>query len=219
MICLLAGFVLPYIYTYRMTTIIAIQHEDWCLIAADSQTTGYELAGDCSSMGKIALNGDYLVSAAGLVRGMNLIQHALLPPKAPKVKDLNKLDKFIVNQFVPKLRQTFIKSGYDMKDDGDIAQHDNDFIIAVNGIIYFLDESYAIERMNDKLYATGTGMKLALGAAYALGIQDCDDYDEAIDILERAVKAAIRYDIYSGGRIQVALQTKDGSTFMTTLDE
>ena len=45
-----------------MTTLIAYQHEDFCLIAADSQTTGYDMANDCSPMGKIAINGKYLQS-------------------------------------------------------------------------------------------------------------------------------------------------------------
>lgn len=198
-----------------MTTLIALQHDDWCLIAADSQTTGYDLSSDCSSMGKIAKNGSYLVSAAGLVRGMNLIQHAFVPPLAPK----KNLDKFMVTKFVPELRRTFIESGYDIKSDGDPASHDNDFIVAVNGTLYFIDEVYGLERINNKLYCAGSGMKLALGAAYALGAYRCDDYSEAIDILHRAVKAAIEFDINSGGKVQIALQKKNGETFIELLDD
>jgi hypothetical protein len=89
-----------------MTTLIAIQHDDWCIIAGDSQTTSYHLSGDCSPMGKIATNGKYLVAAAGLVRGMNLIQHSFAPPRAPK----NNLDKFMVTKFLPALRSAFMKS-------------------------------------------------------------------------------------------------------------
>ena len=121
----------------RMTTLIAVQHEDWCIIAGDSQTTSYHLSADCSPMGKIATNGKYLVAAAGLVRGMNLIQHAFTPPRAPK----NNLDKFMVTKFLPALRSCFVKSGYDMKDDGDVASHDNEFLVAVNGTIYLISSS------------------------------------------------------------------------------
>lgn len=198
-----------------MTTLIAFQHEDFCVIAADTQTTGYDLRADCSPMGKIAQNGKYLVSAAGLVRGMNLIQHSFNPPAAPKVKNL---DRFMVNNFVPALRKTFALSGYDIKSDGMAASFDNDFIVAVNGTLYFIDEGYGLERTKDKVYCTGSGMKLALGAAYALGIEECDDYEEAIEILEAAVKAAIRYDINSGGQIQIALQTSDGKSYIEFLD-
>lgn len=198
-----------------MTTLIAFQHEDFCVIAADSQTTGYDIASDCSSMGKIAKNGKFLVSAAGLVRGMNLIQHAFTPPVPPRKGNL---DKFMVSQFIPSLRKSFVQNGYEVKSEGSSVTHDNDFIIAVNGTLYFIDEAYGIERTKNKLYVTGTGMKLALGAAHALGIDEVDDYEEAIHILEQAVKTAIEYDINSGGQVQVALQTKSGTTHIALLD-
>lgn len=201
-----------------MTTLIAFQHEDFCLIAADTQTTGYDISSDCSPMGKIAKNGKYLVSAAGLVRGMNLIQHAFNPPAAPRTSKPEVLDKFIVSTFVPALRQTFIKSGYDVKNEGSVASHENDFIVAVNGTLYFIDEVYGVERTKNKIYASGTGMKLALGAADALGLEDVDDYEEAMEILEQAVKSAIKYDINSGGSVQIALQLKNGTTYVSFFD-
>lgn len=201
-----------------MTTLIAFQHDDFCLIAADTQTTGYDLASDCEPMGKIAKNGKYLVSAAGLVRGMNLIQHAFNPPNAPRTSKPEALDKFMISTLIPSLRKCFMQSGYDIKSDGDPASHDNDFIIAVNGTLYFIDGVYGVERTKTKVYATGSGMKLALGAADALGIDDCDDYEEAIEILEQAVKSAIKYDINSGGKVQIALQTKDGKSYINFLD-
>ena len=197
-----------------MTTLIAVQNDNWCIIAGDSQTTSYHLSADCSPMGKIAQNGKYLVAAAGLVRGMNLIQHAFVPPRAPK----NNLDKFMVTKFLPALRSCFVKSGYDMKDDGDVASHDNEFLVAVNGTIYLIDEVYGIERTANKIYVTGSGMELALGAAHALGLQYVDDWEVAIDIVKQAVETAIKYDIYSGGVIQVALQDRSGQTWLTYLD-
>ena len=197
-----------------MTTLLAFQHDDFCLIAADSQTTGYDMANDCSPMGKIAVNGDYLVSAAGLLRGMNIIQHAFVPPTPPK----SNLDKFMVKKFIPALRKCFIESGYDIRTEGTPATNDNDFIVAVNGTLYFIDEAYGLERVANPLYCTGTGMKLALGAAEALGIAHCDDYEEAIEILEQAIQIAIKYDINSGGKIQMALQTKDGTSRIAFMD-
>lgn len=194
-----------------MTTLIAVQHEDWCLIAGDSQTTSYHLSADCSPMGKIAQNGKYLVAAAGLVRGMNLIQHAFAPPAPPK----SNLDKFMVNVFVPALRKCFQSAGYDMKDDGDVAQHDNEFIVAVNGVLYLIDEAYGVERTSNRVYVTGSGMELALGAADALGVSEVDDWEEAVEVVERAVQTAIKYDIYSGGAVQFALQDSTGKSWIT----
>lgn len=198
-----------------MTTLIALQHPEWCLIAADSQITGNSIAMDYSAMGKIAKNGQYVVAAAGFVRGINLIQHSFVPPIPPK----KNLDKFMVNRFIPELRKTFIESGYEIKSDGDPVSHDSEIIVAVNGIIYLIDDVYGLERNNNKLYCAGSGQDFALGAAFALGADKVNDYEEAIDILYRAVKSAIQFDINSGGKVQIALQKNNGETFLQLLDD
>ena len=198
-----------------MTTLIALQHDDWCLIVADSQITGNSIAMDYSAMGKIAKNGQYVVAAAGFVRGINLIQHSFIPPIPPK----KNLDKFMVNRFIPELRKTFIESGYEIKSDGDPVSHDSEIIVAVNGILYLIDDVYGLERNNNKLYCAGSGQDFALGAAYALGAHKVNDYKEAIDILHLAVKSAIQFDINSGGKVQIALQMKSGETFLQLLDD
>jgi ATP-dependent protease HslVU (ClpYQ) peptidase subunit len=198
-----------------MTTLIAYQGDGFCVIAADSQTTFGNLKANCSPMGKIAVNGKFLIAAAGTVRGMNIIQHSFSPP-AIRNKDL---DRYMVRSFIPALRKEFIDAGYDMKDAADIASHDNDFIIAVNGTLYFIDEVYGIERNKENLHVSGTGRQLALGAAVALGIHESEDYEQVVDILVQAVEAAIKFDIYSGDEVQIAVQFADGKIMMTTLDK
>lgn len=192
-----------------MTTLIAYQGKEYCVIAADSQTTSHDMRADCSPMGKIAINGKYLVSAAGLVRGMNLIQHGFNPPSPARTKNL---DKFMVNSFVPALRKLFAESGYDIKSEGSPSSFDNDFIVAANGTLYFVDEVYGIEKTKDKIYTAGTGAKLALGAAHALGIESAKTKSEVISILVKSVKVAIQFDINSGGQVQIATQAKSGAS-------
>lgn len=198
-----------------MTTLIAYQGDGFCVIAADSQTSWGNLKANCSPMGKIAVNGKFLIAAAGTVRGMNIIQHSFVPP-AIRNKDL---DRYMVRSFIPALRREFIAAGYDMKDGGEIASHDNDFIIAVNGTLYFIDEVYGIERNKENLHVSGTGRQLALGAAVALGIHESEDYEQVVDTLVQAVEAAIKFDIYSGDEVQIAVQFADGKILMTTLDK
>lgn len=203
-----------------MTTLIAYQGDGYSVIAADSQTTYGNLGSDCSPMGKIAQNGKFLVAAAGTVRGMNLIQHSFIPPALPtRMKNVEQLDKYMVTKFLPALRKCFVDAGYDMKEDGDIATHDNDFIVCVNGILYFIDGAYGLERNRENIHITGSGKMVAVGAADALGISHSPDYQTTIDILERAVKSAIKYDIYSGNAVQMAIQYDDGTTFLSTLEE
>lgn len=199
-----------------MTTLLAIQSDNWCLMASDSQTTSGHIAGDCSGVGKICVNGDFLIGTAGTLRGSNIIQHTFIAPKIGKIKNV---DKFMVNKFIPTLRNTFVTAGYDMKDSSEIASHDNEFLVAVGGVIYMIDEVYGIERQTDRIYTSGSGSHLALGAAYALGAHTLDSYDEAVEVADKAIKTAIKYDIFSSGKVQVALQKKNGDTWITHLDD
>lgn len=198
-----------------MTTLVGLQHDDWCIIAADSKTSFSNFGTDGSPMGKIAINKNYLIAGAGMVRGSNLAHLAFNPPTPPK----QNLDKFMVTKFIPALRKCFVAHGYDMKESSDVAQHDSEFIVAVNGIIYQIDPSYSIERLGSKYYVNGSGYQLAIGALDALKANQIDNYEEAIDAVEQAVKTAIKYDIYSGGKVQIAIQQKNGKSFITMLDD
>ena len=199
-----------------MTTLIAIQHKNWCLMASDSQTTAGNISADCSSVGKICVNGSFLIGTAGTLRGANIVQHSFIAPRVAKAKNY---DRFMVNKFIPALRKAFITAGYDMKDSSEIASHDNEFLVAVGGTIYMIDEVYGIERQADGIYTSGSGAHLALGAAHALGADTVDSHEEAIDIIDKAVKTAIKYDIFSSGKVQVALQKKNGETWIAHLDD
>ena len=61
----------------------------------------------------------------------------------------------------------------------------------------------------DKFAATGSGSVIAYGVLED-GYRENMPIEEAIELAKRAVKAARRRDIASGGKIQVAVITKDG---------
>jgi len=194
-----------------MTTLIAIQNENWCVMAADSQSTAYNKIADCSPVGKINRNGNYLIAAAGAVRGANLLAFGFTPPRPSTTN----LDLFMTRKFIPAMRKTFIDNGYDIKADGQEASFSNELLVAVRGQIYFIDEIYGWERCGTKVYTSGSGGDFALGAADALGARDCNDYEEAITIVEKAVKIATQWDAFSGGLIQVAVQNHKGESMIT----
>jgi 20S proteasome alpha/beta subunit len=198
-----------------MTTLVGLQHDDWCIIASDSKTSFSNFGTDGSPIPKIAINKQYIIAGAGMVRGSNLAHLAFNPPRAPK----ENLDKFMVTKFIPALRKCFVQHGYDMKESSDIAQHDSEFIVAINGIIYQIDPSYSIERLGSKYYVNGSGFQFAMGALDALDANQIDNHEDAIEAVEKAVKTAIKYDIYSGGKVQIAIQQKSGKSFIATLDD
>ena len=73
-----------------MTTIIGIQGDGYALLCADSRIVQSDGEGGSQMIStaaaghsKICLKGKYLLGAAGDVRAINLIQHALTPPQPP----------------------------------------------------------------------------------------------------------------------------------------
>lgn len=198
-----------------MTTLVGLQSDEWCIIASDSKTSFSNFGTDGSPIPKIAINKQYIIAGAGMVRGSNLAHLAFNPPAPPK----QNLDKFMVTKFIPALRKCFMQHGYDMKESSDVAQHDSEFIVAVNGTIYQIDPSYSIERLGSKYYVNGSGYQLAIGALEALNANQIYNWEDAIDAVEKAVKTAIKYDIYSGGKVQIAIQQKNGKSFIATLDD
>ena len=198
-----------------MTTLVAVQNSEWSIIAADSQATDSVRKYDISPTGKINLNNGYLFASAGLCRGQNLLAFGWTPPRPPK----SNLDKFITQTFIPSMRKYFIDSGYDMKDDGDIASFDNDLLVSVRGVIYSIDSTYAWERTAGAIYTAGSGGSYAMGALDAYQIEDKESYEEAIAIAVRAIEIAIRRDPYSGGKVQIGIQHRNGKSFIETLDD
>ena len=185
-----------------MTTLAAIQGDGWCAIGSDSQASddsGFTMQ---VVTGKTFRNGPALIAGAGAVRGINILQFGWI---APKYKGKTS-DHYITQTFIPSMRQAFIKAGYDMKDDGDVALHDTDFIVAVRGNLYSIAEDYSWERCKRGLYVAGSGGKYALGALGALEAEKAKSVIEAEVLLKKAITQAIKWDAYSSGDIVVMSQ-------------
>lgn len=199
-----------------MTTIVALQLDGACVFAADSQTTDGNNKSWMSKTGKIAQNGDCLIAGAGTVRGLNILAYEFVPPKRRKNWDL---DSFITRQFIPSMREQFKESGYDVKPDNDLASFDNVILVAIGGVIYSIDGAYGWERSDSKFYTYGSGGNIAKGALNALEAEQCESVEEAIAICERAIRIASKWDSYTGGHVQVAVQYESGKTLLALIDK
>lgn len=186
-----------------MTTLAAIQGDGWCAIGADSQASddsGFTMQ---IVTGKIFKNGPALIAGAGSVRGINILQFSWTAPRFVG----KSVDHYMTKTFIPSMRKAFIAAGYDMKDDGDVATNDNDFVVAVKGNLYSVAEDYSWERCRMGLYIAGSGGKYALGAMDALGGSKAKTPEEATKIIKKAITSSIKYDAYSGGEIVVMSQS------------
>lgn len=189
-----------------MTTIAAIQGDGWVLMGADTQSTVNDYKRLKMSGEKVYDNNGILIAGCGQGRGLNLLHHAWTAPKPPVSRDPEKLDVWMAKTFIPKMRELFIKSGYDMKDDGDYAQHDSVFLVAVNNVLYYVDDDYSFDRESRRYLASGSGGDFALGALTTLGNGIFKDIASAKKALIAAVNAAKQFDVYTGGETKTYLQ-------------
>lgn len=189
-----------------MTTLAAYQGDGWAVIGCDSRAT--DESGNIMDLAtpKIIENGAYLIAVAGSSRGGNILQFGWAPPKPPSTDDPDTLDRFITRKFIPAMRQAFIEAGFDMKDDGDVAMTDSVFLIAVNGVVYWINEDYSWDRDIRGIYHQGSGGSLAAAAMTALGIEKVKDPEKAEKIVAKAVETATQWDVYSHGPVIVRTQ-------------
>ena len=75
-----------------MTTIIAIQGDGFSAVCVDSRISDIDNSGYISQIFtlkegncKVAINGKYLLGAAGDMRAINILHHVFQPPTPPKV--------------------------------------------------------------------------------------------------------------------------------------
>jgi len=186
-----------------MTTLAAIQGEGWSVIGCDSRASDEGGRYMDLATHKIVDNNGVLIAVSGASRGGNIAQFGWKPPKPRTNEDL---DQFMTNRFIPSLREAFIKSGYEGKEDGSAAEHDSQLIVSVRGVIYPIFNDYSWDRETRNVYYSGSGGDLALGALEALNYEKAKTPEAAEKILKKAIEIAIKHDIYSGGEIHTYVQ-------------
>jgi ATP-dependent protease HslVU (ClpYQ) peptidase subunit len=138
---------------------------------------------------------------------MNLLQRGWKAPKPPKANmEPDKLDTWMIKTFLPGMRQLFIDNGYDMKDDGDYAQFENVFLVAVQGHVYIIDEDYSLDRDSRNYFTSGSGGDFAQGALYYAGPKIFTDIEYAKKAMTKAIDAAKEFDTNSGGETRIYVQ-------------
>ena len=189
-----------------MTTILGYQGDNYALICSDSRISSMDSSGFTSQIStfgasKVAVNGHYLLGAAGDVRAINILHHVFVPPAPPKSARGSKLDKFITNTFIPALRTCFETSGYSLPEresSEHIAEQGSTILVVVNGVIYIVDGDYSWASDTNGLYALGTGAGYALGAMQALDKTRKLHMPAAKGILLKSIAIAAKFDPHTG---------------------
>lgn len=200
-----------------MTTIVAIQGDGYALLGTDSRISSFDDSGNAyqvttlgSGMAKVALNGKYLLGAAGDVRAINILHHVFNPPvPSPSTKG-KKLDAFITNKFIPALRDCFEKEGYATADNENkthMSEQDSTIIVVIHAVVYVIEADYGWTSDSNGVYALGTGAPYALGALQALTNNKKISSTTAKTAVIKALSVAAKFDPYTGPPFSTLLQT------------
>jgi ATP-dependent protease HslVU (ClpYQ) peptidase subunit len=148
-----------------MTTIIGLEYENRCFIVADSQTT--DESGRIYThpeVEKITANGSFLIAGSGETLPCDIAQHIWESP-VPTKQDKEDLYRFMIKKAMPSLRKCMTENGYNFDEDSKETRFQ--FIIAVGGEIFDVDQELSISKSADGVYAAGSGAPYALGAIHA----------------------------------------------------
>jgi ATP-dependent protease HslVU (ClpYQ) peptidase subunit len=177
-----------------MTTIVGVEYDDHCVVAADSITVGGNGRRYIHpSMTKIAERGAFLIAGAGDAQPCDALQHTWNPPRVLQ-KDKQDLFNFMVSKVVPSMRECIKNSGYDP--DKDDKEAGFDFLIAVGGQLFEVDTQFSVAKSKDRIYGVGSGAAFAMGALAAGAT------------LEWAVEIAENFSVNTEGPILVKKQFK-----------
>ena len=198
-----------------MTTVIGIQGDGYCLLAADTRITTTDTNGNPyqintlkAETSKIAVNGKYLIGTAGDLRAINLLTHTLNPPVCPPNLKGKKLDEFITNKLIPTIKEMFEKNGYTTNETATPtkAEHDSELLIAVNQTLYHIDGDYSWFTDQTGIYTIGTGAPYALGALHNMPTPK--NPAQAKKHALKALATASRYDPNTGNPYHTHIQQK-----------
>jgi ATP-dependent protease HslVU (ClpYQ) peptidase subunit len=191
-----------------MTTILAIQGDDYCAIGSDSQwTDDYNRVGRMNQP-KVVTVGKYLIGVAGDTRGANVIQHAFNPPVLPPKLVGAKLVKFMVSHFVPAYKECLEAHGAGRPQyDDQPAQSANEILVCANGTVFQIDEDYGTETDTCNLYAIGSGAHFGLGALQAYTNGKRVVQTNAKQLLLKSLTVSAKFDSGSGAPFHTFIQT------------
>jgi len=165
-----------------MTTIVAVQNSKGFVFAADAQVTEGDRAYMHPRMTKITEVGEYVMAGAGTSRCCDVVLFGWKPP----IYDGTEHYKFMVSKFIPELRKVHENAGITLKEDEEFC-----FLIGFDKRVFYIGQDYSVLATNTNIYGIGSGAGYALGAlAYGASI-------------EEAIKIAKKFDINTGGKIQI----------------
>jgi ATP-dependent protease HslVU (ClpYQ) peptidase subunit len=189
-----------------MTTIIGIQGKGWGLIAAESLIVAGDQKFMATGMDKVVEKGEYVFAFAGDAIAGDIALHSWNMPKIPRGVNL---DKFMMTDILPSLKQAYADYGYDpapkTADNDPKAEAGFDALLCVKGKIYQIDNDFSWVRDDRGIYGIGSGGSYALGSLARASLPQTNTRTAANEA-RKSIEVSISFDVNSGGKIKVITQ-------------
>jgi ATP-dependent protease HslVU (ClpYQ) peptidase subunit len=174
-----------------MTVIVAVVSDDGEIIfGADSAAT--------DTAGTLALRGDakvfkrdgYTIGFCGSYRVGQLVKHEMRLPAIDHEMTAAQAERFMVREFVPRVRKLLSKSGCMNTTGVDKLEDSSSFLVGFDGYLFVIADDLQVEISQDDYAAIGSGAQLALGSLHA---DKTSGHLSAYDAVQNALWAAERY--------------------------
>lgn len=191
-----------------MSIVVAVRKNNSIVMASDTQNNfGAQIVPiDNHRTVKIRRIGDVLLGSTGWGLYENILEDYLQSGQRWELNDQQQIFRFFL-KFWQTMRKeyTFVNDQCEDKDDSPFADLDASFIVANSNGIFYVGSDISVTPFQ-KFYAIGSGYQYSLGALQTLYA----DVDSAGDLARSGVEAAMAFDLYCGG--EVDLYTIEGTT-------
>jgi ATP-dependent HslUV protease, peptidase subunit HslV len=184
-----------------MSIAVAVSKGGLTVIAADSQENfgDRKLLRQNHRASKITRVGPAYVATTGWGLYENILDHYLAKAPTPRLTNQRAIFGFFLKLWKELgKRYSLVNDQPHQDDDSPFADIDSSFLIANAGGIYHVSGNLTVSEFH-QYYAVGSGASYALGVLHAL-------YDQRLgaeEMARRACEAAMAFDIYCGGEIDV----------------
>jgi ATP-dependent protease HslVU (ClpYQ) peptidase subunit len=186
-----------------VTTLIGIQLEDRCILAADSQVTEDNLRTISTTTPKIISVGKYLLGITGDSRPGDILSYNWNPPSYKGADPVQWMGKKVM----PSVLTAFKENGYDPYEATKEKDAGFDYLVAFNGNLFHIAIDLSFIQSSLGLYGLGSGGAFGLG--YLSGLSSASLNLKPERHAERAVEISSVLDVNTHPPIQLVTQRRE----------
>lgn len=148
-----------------MTCIAGAVKDGVVCIGGDAVTQRGNQRVRLSADGKVFRVGEFLIGSSGTVRCQQIIRYLFEPAPVEGVSDLT---AYMVQEFIPALRQAIKEHGGEVKGESGREEMDACYLIGVRGRLFQIDDNYGVFESRTLYASVGCADQEALAAMFTV---------------------------------------------------